>query len=276
MYLMKQVIADIQTWIDGELGHWMKSLREMIEAVRSLSSHRASALRSQLEERVGPVLKISRSKSETLVSEMEKLSREPVRPNVNLLHTIEGDFQGLFAVKVRQEVEDNRRIFLALKNDLQAPLLRRIEEYGAINVATEVKNQGRTAQVADHFRDAQAMSVATRIGLVKSPSRVPSFLLARDNATADVLIGELSQALGNPPQVSYQPLSLFDHMIVFYQEGACSVEPDAEYHAFPDVLSDAETYREHYQLKMKVRPDVLDPLGSVKAAAVSAAGGGVK
>src|SRR5262249_9423456 len=151
MYLMKQVLADVQMWMDGELNAWMKSLRETIESVRSLASARANTLKLQLEERIGPILKISRSKSETLQDEMEKLAHEPVRPSLDLLNTADGEFQGLFAVKLRQEVSDVSRIYLALKNNLQSPLLRRLQDYGMIDVATEAKNQGRIPQVADHF-----------------------------------------------------------------------------------------------------------------------------
>jgi hypothetical protein len=276
MYLMKQVMADLQSWLAGDLATWMRSLRQTIESVRGLASSRAATLLSQLDERIGPVLKISRSKTETLRDEMEKLARESVRPSMVLLGTEGGEFQGLFAVKPRQEAVENRRIFLALKSDLQSPLLRRLEAYGTINVANEIKSQGRTVQVADHYRDAESMSVSTRIGLVKAASRVPSFLLARDNETGTILTAELSQALGKSPEFAYQPLPLLDHMVVFYQEGACSVEPDAEYHAFPDVLTDSATYEEHFAIRMKDRPDILDPLRGIKGLAMSTAGGGAK
>src|SRR5262249_38879161 len=154
---------------------------------------------------------------------------------------------------------------LALKNDLQPPLLRRLQDYGLIDVATEAKNQGRVPQVADHYRETQAMSVATRIKLKKSKAAVPSYILAKKTETADALSDGLQPALGFAPESTSGALPLLDHMIVFYQEGACSVPTDTEFHAFPDVLTDAGTYREHYEIKMKDRSDILDPLGSIKA-----------
>jgi hypothetical protein len=276
MYLMKQVLADLQTWMDGELNAWMKSLRETIESVRSLASARATTLKLQLEERIGPILKISRSKSETLQDEMEKLAHEPVRPTLELLSTVEGEFQGLFAVKPRQEASDVSRIYLALKNNLQSPLLRRLQDYGMIDVATEAKTQGRIPQVADHYREAQGMSVATQIRLKKSRAAVPSYILAKKTETADAISDALQPVLGFAPEGTSGALPLLDHMVVFYQEGACSVPTDTEYHAFPDVLTDAGTYREHYEIKMKERKDILDPLGPIKAAAFSAKSGSEK
>src|ERR1039458_6683645 len=66
---LKQVLAEVKTWMDGDLDVWMKSLREMIQFVKNLASSRATTLKAQLDERVGPVLKIDRSKSETLRGE---------------------------------------------------------------------------------------------------------------------------------------------------------------------------------------------------------------
>src|SRR5579883_673365 len=273
MYLMKQVVAELQVWMEGELATWMRSLRETIQAVQGLAASRASTLASQLDERVGPLLKISRSKTETLREEMEKLAQEPVRPLLTLLSTVSGEFQGEFAVKTRRDPADDRKIFLKLKGDLQPRLLQKLEEYGRIDVAAEIKSQGRAPQVADHYREAQAMSVTTSIGLVKSPARVPSFLMASDTRTGEDLKEELRTPLGRSPEMVAKPLPLLDHMAVFYQEGACSVEPDAEYHSFPEVLSDAPVYREHYEIRMKDRPDILDPLRSMKGGSAAAAGG---
>lgn len=54
------------------------------------------------------------------------------------------------------------------------------------------------------------------------------------------------------------------------------VAANAEYHAFPDVLTEADTYAEHWAIKMKDRPDILDPLGSIKSPSASAVSGGTQ
>ena len=264
MFLMKQVLREVQTWIDDELSARLKILRTSVEAVQDMAARRKTVLTNQMSELKGPIIRLSRSSGESLIDETEDLARlEPVfdRP---LLANAEGDFSGLFAVKTRHEAHENKHIFRALKNELQPRLLRALEEKGSVDVVKEIRDQERIAQVATHFADAQSMSLSTRIGLTKNPAAVPSYVLARDTKTAQDLIDDLQKAMGNPPQVTAQPLPIFDHMVIFYQEGACSVQPGQEYQSLPGVLRDASVYQEHYAAKMKERSDNLDPLASSK------------
>jgi hypothetical protein len=55
-----------------------------------------------------------------------------------------------------------------------------------------------------------------------------------------------------------KPLPVFDHMAIFYQEGA---------KLSPESLSDAESFAGHYDRAMKDpnrRPELVDPLGPLK------------
>ena len=264
MILMKQVLRDVQAWIDSSLNSWLGTLRLSLEAVSDLARRRCEVLFQQMEELQGPVLKLGRSKSESLKDEVADLATSEPGLQKPLLSITDGEFAGEFAVKERQESQDNRRMFLAVKNELQSKLLRKLEEKGGVDIVQQIKDQGRTTQVIDHFNDAQAMSLATQPRLKKGPAMVPSFVLAKDTASAQSLINEMQQLMGNPPSVVAQALPMFDHMVMFYQEGACSVQPNVEYHSLPDVLTDAGAYQEHYDAKMQDRPDNLDPLASLK------------
>ena len=128
-------------------------------------------------------------------------------------------------------------------------------------------------QVISHFNDTTSMSLSTRLSLEKNPAAVPSFIVARDEATANSLYQDMQERANILP-VSRKALPMFDHMVIFYQEGACSVQPGAPYHSLPDNLTDAPVYKEHFDAKLQDREDNLDPLRQIKSRAATAAEGG--
>ncbi len=271
MYLMRQVLGEVKSWIESYIVQWLVTLRKTLGTVRDLAGRRSATLVSQMQEQSGPILKLGRSRAETLKDEIVEIgSVEPTFPR-SLLSSDDGRFVGLFAVKDRQEPQDDRQIFLTLKSDLQPGRLRALELKGSVNVLQQIREQERIDQVVNHFRDAQGMSLATKIGLEKSPDAVPSFIVAGTEDTARGLMRDMEQKMGNPPQAKPQALPIFDHMVIFYQEGACSVQPGTPYQSIPDVLTDAPTYRDHYSAKMGLRGDNLDPLSSVKSLTVGKA-----
>ena len=272
MYLMRKVLRDIQLWLANEISPWLATLRASFETVGSLANRRRAVLSQQMKELHGPILKLGRSGNESLASEIESLSSiEPIFAKP-LIANGENGYVGIFAVKSLQDSGDNRKVFLALKNQIQPQALRALEAKGTVDVVQQIREQARMNQVVDHFRDAQSMSLETRLGLLKNPAAVPSFVLAKDAATAGSLILDMQRAMGNPPPVTAQPLPMFDHMVLFYQEGACSVQPGTVYQSMPEVLSDSSVYREHYDAKMQDSPQNLDPLASTKRTEIIVAG----
>jgi hypothetical protein len=271
MYLMKQTLSEILEWINDDLARWLGTLRRSLEGVQEIAAGRGRSIAGRMQELSGPILKISRSREEPFQVEIDELSGAEPAFNPPLLKAKDGNFEGLLAVKERPGPGDNRQIFIGLKNALQPGRLRALEEKGHVDLVSQIRSQDRIHQVVDHFRDAQGMSLATRIPLKKAVAIVPSFVLGASQDSARSLIEEMRQVMGNPPQAAPHPLPMFDHMIIFYQEGACSVQPGEIYQSIPDVLADAAAYREHYDSKMKVRGDNLDPLASMKVNQVKAA-----
>jgi len=273
MYLMTQTLSEVLAWIDTDLTSWLGTLRRSVEAVQDIAANRRRSIAARMMEVNGPILKIGRSRTESLQVEIEELGNAEPHFDRPLLASLDGNFTGIFAVKERPGPNDNRQIFINLKNALQPARLRALEDKGHVDLVTQIRNEGRTSQVVDHFKDAQAMSLATRIGLKKSPAAVPSFVLGVSQDSARLIMEEMRTVMGNPPVAVPQPLPMFDHMVLFYQEGACSVQPEEEYQSIPDVLSDANIYREHFNSKMKMQSDSLDPLAGMKTTASSTSSG---
>src|SRR5205085_3235567 len=111
-------------------------------------------------------------------------------------------------------------IFMGLKNRIQPIVLAAIETKGQVAIAEEVRNQGLVAQVVAAVNSALHASILPRKELLKDPAAVPSFVLAKDVASAQKILEIARQQNSAIPQMEVQSLPMFDHMALFYQEFA--------------------------------------------------------
>jgi len=92
---------------------------------------------------------------------------------------------------------------------------------------------------------------------------VPSYVVAKDDFTSQNLMDTITQVhIPGLQDMETKSLPMFDHMAIFYQEGA-----DFE----PAYLDSADAYRKTYDDRMKLRADYLDPLGYMKQPAAAQA-----
>lgn len=256
MYLLRQTLDEFSAWVDSFLGAWLGQLRRSLMAVQGFAESRERMLESQLAESSAPVLRLSRSSKEGFPEEIRWLAA--TRPEIRerfLKVGPAGDFEGLFAVRLSQDSAADSALFLTLKSLLQPELLRKLEEKGPVDILQEVKAQDRVPQAVSFLKDTLGLSVATGISLVKSHTAVPSFVLARTESIAESLLDELHRHSPDLPPMRPKSLPIFDHMAIFYQEGA---------KLDPGLLSDADSFRRAYEQRMSdpnYRAELLDPIG---------------
>ncbi len=259
MFLLRRTLAEFTQWMDRHLSEWLTQLRRSIEAVQDTARNRHGALIAQLNSAGAPVLRLSRSSSVGFEQEIGELVARPIETSITYLRYAGAEsFEGIFAVTTNQDAEADRQMFLTLKNLVQPELLRRLQAKGPVDIVAEITAQGRVPQAVSTLKDTHALSLATKLSLVKGRAAVPSFICARDLATAERL--EKTLRVENPelPEMLPKALPIFDHMAIFYQEGA---------KLDPDLLADAESFAEKYAAAMADphrRPELLDPLATLK------------
>ena len=67
---------------------------------------------------------------------------------------------------------------------------------------------------------AQGMSLATDPGMQKALTAVPSYVIAKDSQTAQMLMNAIREGEPGLQPMHAHGLPIFDHMATFYQEGA--------------------------------------------------------
>jgi hypothetical protein len=250
MHLMTGVLQDVSLWIDAECREWLLNLRAMLQQVQVIASERSNQIVQRLQDNLsGPVLRVSRSKDEDFKVEVDRLAS-------GQNNAMQLPFLEIFEAIGGAEASRASRLFLRLKNEVQPELLRALVARGSVDISNQLRNQDRISQGAIYLQQTLDMSLATDPGLQKAPTAVPSFIIAKDVVTASNLASIIQQVhIPGLPQMEYKALPMFDHMAIFYQEGA-----DFE----PDHLVGAETFRADYEQRMKQRADYLDPLGYMK------------
>jgi hypothetical protein len=201
------------------------------------------------EDRSGPVLKISRSRSESFDVEVERLAQ-------GQKEAMQLPFLDIYKQATGNDSNRAGRIFLRLKNDVQPGLLDQLVKKGYVNIAEQLRDQNQIEQATIYLRHALDMSLASHPTLQKSHTAVPSYVVAKDDFTSQNLMDTITQVhIPGLQDMETKALPMFDHMAIFYQEGA-----DFE----PAYLDSADAYRKTYDERMKTRPDYLDPLGYMK------------
>jgi hypothetical protein len=251
MHVMTGVLQEVLHWILSDRFLWIANLRQTLQATSAMAGERANQIVSRLsQDRSGPVLRVSRSKSEGFAVEVDQLAAE--RSNAMNLPFLE-----IFA-KARA-AEPNRPpndLFLRLKNEVQPELLRALVSKGYVNIAEQLRDQHQVDQAVIYLRNALGLSLATHPSLQISHTAVPSYIIAKDDVTAHDLVETMRQTHAPGLQeMEQKQLPMFDHMVIFYQEGA-----DME----PANLDGADQYRATYDQRMRENPAYLDPLGYMK------------
>ena len=257
MFLMRGVLDRITEWIDKEVVGWLNRARRTVESAQRLAVDRESAVMSQLQTLTGPVLKLSRSRTETFASEIESLAVQRVNlalPLVRLSETT-GEFEGLLALRPSEGDHQDEKLFLQLKNEVQPAMLRALEGKGPVDVLSQVQQQDRINQALILRAETARMSIWNRQGLLKGPAAVPAFAFAKNEDFARSLDEALRQRQGDLSVMEFKALPAFDHMAIFYQEGA-GFEPS--------TLRESEFFKQAYEARMAERGDNLDPLRLIK------------
>jgi hypothetical protein len=251
MHVMTGTLQETLHWIVSDRLVWLANLRQTLQGTEAMASERGNQIVSRLlQDRSGPVLRVSRSKSEGFALEVDQLAAE--RNNAMSLPFLE-----IFA-KTRA-AEPNRPpndLFLRLKNEVQPELLRALVSKGYVNIAEQLRDQHQVDQAVIYLRNTLGLSLATHPFLQTSHTAVPSYIIAKDDVTAHQLVETMRQTHAPGLQeMELKQLPMFDHMVIFYQEGA-----DMD----PSCLDGADQYRASYDQRMKENPSYLDPLGYMK------------
>jgi hypothetical protein len=257
MFLMRGVLDRVTEWIDKELVGWLNRARRTVESVQRLADTRRSDVMAQLQNPGGIVLKLSRSRTDNFAREVEFLAGQRVDLGTPLLRLGEatGEFEGLLALRASQGDGQDEKLFLELKDKVQPAMLHKLESREAVDILSQLQQQERINQALILRAETQQMSVWNKQGLIKSPVAVPSFAFAKTEVLARSLDGVLGQHQNGLPSMNYKGLPAFDHMVVFYQEGA-GLEPS--------TLQESEFLKAAYEARMAERSDNLDPLGLMR------------
>jgi hypothetical protein len=203
------------------------------------------------------VLKLSRSRTETFAREVESLTARRVNLALPLVRLSEatGEFEGLLALRPSESDHQDEKVFLQLKNEVQPAMLRELESKGTVDVLSQVQQQDRINQALILRTETARMSIWNRQGLIKSPEAVPAFAFAKTEDLAHSLDDALRQRQGDLREMNFKALPAFDHMAIFYQEGA-GFEPF--------TLAESEFFKQAYEARVAQRGDNLDPLRLMK------------
>ncbi|MEO8660692.1 MAG: tubulin-like doman-containing protein [Bryobacteraceae bacterium] len=250
MHVLTEPLEAMAKWIAEDLMDSVQKLRRTMEEVQSLAADRSRLIVSRLrEDRTGPVLRVSRSRTLGFDEEVERLAGEQKG-------AMDLPFLAIFDTYKGSDANRSNRIFLHLKNEMQPSLLQSLVKKGYVNIAEQLREQNQVELATIYLRQTLDMSLATHPTLQKSHTAVPSYIIAKDDLTAANLVSTIQQVqIPGLQEMETKSLPMFDHMVIFYQEGA-----DFE----PDRLDSAEAFRKTYNQRMEHRSDYLDPLGYMK------------
>ena len=251
MHLMTSVLQEVLQWIISDRLVWVAHLRQTLQGTAAVATERANQIVSRLlQDRSGPVLRVSRSKAEGFAVEVDQLAAE--RNSAMSLPFLE-IFEKTRAAEPNRPPND---LFSRLKNDVQPELLRALVSKGYVNIAEQLRDQHQVDQAVIYLRNTLGLSLATHPSLQTSHTAVPSYIIAKDDVTGHHLLETIRQThTPGLQEMELKQLPMFDHMVIFYQEGA-----DME----PASLDGADQYRATYEQRMKDNPSYLDPLGYMK------------
>lgn len=256
MFLMSKPLAQLSDWIDSEMHASIARLRALLDDLKGLAESRALELETSLNDRSGPVLKISRSQDKQFMFEIEQLSKvEPSISASDYIRLVAAGFEGLFPLKTSSVAGEKERLFLDLKSRIQSQLIKQ-QRQGSIDITTEIQQQGVVNLAVKRAEASKNLSVPTKVPLVTGKDNVPAYVLAKSQDAASKLAKELADVdPAFPKDLAAKELPLFDYAAFFYQEGAKLT---------PEVLKHADSLKRAFDDKCRVDRKTIDPLASLK------------
>jgi hypothetical protein len=268
IFLMAPTILQLSEWVTKVLKKRLERLSDVLQRVDRFARIRDQQIIDALGEIGGPVLKMSRSEHIDFNKEVQNLTeKRPDIPEHELIDLPEAGWTGLFGFSMIPEKDEDRRTFIALKDRLQPALLRELEKGGTVNVVQEVDRRGLLQQVVQRGTVTQRLSIPVKMPLATDPDVVPSYLFASSSSMAEQLKNMCRAADQAFPDFQPQALPIFDHLAVFYQEGA---------RLRPEYLMDADDFSSALDAEKRANTLIVDPLRELRASAESSAAVGTE
>ena len=253
MFLMYSIFGKVTQWVDSGPRAWVKSARLLLTDVQTYASARGNAIRGSLQDVTGPLLKVSRSR---FSDEIVTLAKSPPSiPGRDYVDYLDGKIIGMLSCVGEGGSNSTDNLFQELIDRTQPQLIQELQKGGPIDIVTEVEKQHVSPQVALRARETQTLSLTTRQDLMIGGNNVPSYILTKSAGSSARLEKLLRISDANFPSLHQHELPLFDHMALFYQEGA-------KFNL--DSLQFGDDLRRSFNEAKKEDEAVLDPLRLLK------------
>lgn len=260
MFLMDVALGELEKWITSELGSRISVVRAILQTLQKKATGRVASITGDLGDTRGPLLKICRSQQEDFAKEIQSLAeRDPQIPGMYFV-AYDGTFSGLLPFQSSPPADFDQQLFFDLKNRIQPMLLQQLERDGTIDIVQQITNQGVVGSAVQRAKAAARLSVPMTVSAATDPQTVPAYALSKSQQVAQTLMQVLRDAQHDIPNFEPKPLPLFDHMALFYQEGA---NLDLE------RLSHKVSFRAAYDQAKQRDEAVIDPLRQLTGKSVA-------
>jgi hypothetical protein len=261
MFLMYREFGEVWRWIDTELSAFIQSVRAVLTDVRTYATSRGEVILRSLQDRSGPLLKISRSEGEGFAGEIASLAKS-VNPieGKDFVDYMSGNYRGILALAGQSGGTARDRIFAELMEGIQPALIQELQKGRTIDIVAEIERQHVIPQVIQRAHATQTLSISTRQKLMIGQDNIPSLLLTKSTQLSNQLDELLRRSDLAFPNLKKGELSLFDHMALFYQEGGGFTVEDLLY---------GDDLKRSYEQARKHNAEAIDPLRLLKKHAAS-------
>src|SRR5262249_42176527 len=130
----------------------------------------------------------------------------------------DGTMTGLFAVQVDTRPNEAVELFSKMRGRIQPIMLGAIERTGPVNIVKEITEQAMLESVVQRAQVTADLSISVLGALATNANTVPSYLLAKEQESAKMLL-EQCKKRAHIEGFESKELPLFDHMAIFHQEG---------------------------------------------------------
>jgi hypothetical protein len=251
MFLMDAALDDLEKWITSDLGGHITVVRNVLQTLQNKASGRVASIKGDLGDTRGPLLKICRSQQEDFAKEIQSLGgRDPQIPGSQFV-SYDGVFSGLLPFQSPPAADFDQQLFFELKNRIQPMLLQQLEHDGAIDIVQQITSQGVVGNAVQRAKAASRLSVPLTVAAATDPQTVPAYALSKTHQVAQNLMQVLREMQRDTPSFEPKALPLFDHMALFYQEGA---------NLDLDKLSHKVSFKSAYEQAKQRDEAVIDPL----------------